>query len=551
MAAAIYFQSDGFVLEKGKIVGRRMAGATFLRAAVEGRQGEILAGYAPLAQSGDNFRAAVRAIDPSAEALWIPANRFDLLAEHRVLFRPDHVIGEHAYWRLRAGPARFSICGITHTLSTHAAMDGICALLSAPVMPWDALICTSTAARSLVETVVEAEADYQRWLGRPPVTLKPQRPIIPLGVHTSDFTASPDSRARARKRLAIEDEEVAVLFAGRLSFMSKAHPYQMLRALQRVATGTGKSIVLILAGQFPNDDAETMYRSAMVDYCPDVRCVIADGADFDLYGASFAGADIFVSLADSIQETFGLTPVEAMAAGLPVVVSDWNGYRDTVREGIDGFRIRCWAPAPGTGRPTSQSYEMEFIRSEAYEYRVSTTISVDFEALIDRLSLLACDPALRRTMGEAGQKRARTDYDWAHIYRRYRDLWAELDAIRSHALTDPKTVDWLARAPRERPARLDPSRAFAAYPTAHIDLATIVACTPIAGNLEYAALSGKSGFNYWKLPAAAVTKLFDAIADRSMSVADISRATGINARDVIEMAARLAKMNLVILHAAE
>ena len=41
-----------------------------------------------------------------------------------------------------------------------------------------------------------------------------------------------------------------------------------------------------------------------------------------------------MSLADNIQETFGLTPVEAMAAGLPCVMSDWDGYRDTVRDGV-------------------------------------------------------------------------------------------------------------------------------------------------------------------------------------------------------------------------
>ena len=37
-----------------------------------------------------------------------------------------------------------------------------------------------------------------------------------------------------------------------------------------------------------------------------------------------------------MQETFGLTPLEAMAAGLPCVVSDWNGYRDTVRLFLEG-----------------------------------------------------------------------------------------------------------------------------------------------------------------------------------------------------------------------
>ena len=28
-----------------------------------------------------------------------------------------------------------------------------------------------------------------------------------------------------------------------------------------------------------------------------------------------------------------------MAAGLPVVVSDWDGYRYTVTDGVEGFRI--------------------------------------------------------------------------------------------------------------------------------------------------------------------------------------------------------------------
>ena len=29
-----------------------------------------------------------------------------------------------------------------------------------------------------------------------------------------------------------------------------------------------------------------------------------------------------------------------MAAGLPVVVTDWNGYKDTVRDKKDGYRIK-------------------------------------------------------------------------------------------------------------------------------------------------------------------------------------------------------------------
>ena len=52
-----------------------------------------------------------------------------------------------------------------------------------------------------------------------------------------------------------------------------------------------------------------------------------------------SAADVFISLVDNIQETFGITPLEAMASGLPVVVSDWDGYRHTVRDGEEGFLI--------------------------------------------------------------------------------------------------------------------------------------------------------------------------------------------------------------------
>src|SRR5438045_9025590 len=52
-----------------------------------------------------------------------------------------------------------------------------------------------------------------------------------------------------------------------------------------------------------------------------------------------AAADVFVSPGDSLQESFGITPIEAMACGIPQVVADWNGYRDTVSYGETGFFV--------------------------------------------------------------------------------------------------------------------------------------------------------------------------------------------------------------------
>ena len=56
---------------------------------------------------------------------------------------------------------------------------------------------------------------------------------------------------------------------------------------------------------------------------------------------ALAAADLFCSPADNLQETFGLSVLEAMASSLPVVASDWNGYRDLVLHGSTGWLVPC------------------------------------------------------------------------------------------------------------------------------------------------------------------------------------------------------------------
>jgi len=51
----------------------------------------------------------------------------------------------------------------------------------------------------------------------------------------------------------------------------------------------------------------------------------------------FASADVF--LFPSLQEPFGLVVVEAMAAGIPVIVSESGSFPELVRDGIDGFLV--------------------------------------------------------------------------------------------------------------------------------------------------------------------------------------------------------------------
>ena len=74
--------------------------------------------------------------------------------------------------------------------------------------------------------------------------------------------------------------------------------------------------------------------------CPEVQLHVLDGRGEKVRREIWSAADIFVSLVDNIQETFGLAPLEAMAAGLPTVVSDWDGFRDQCGMGWMDFRCR-------------------------------------------------------------------------------------------------------------------------------------------------------------------------------------------------------------------
>lgn len=53
----------------------------------------------------------------------------------------------------------------------------------------------------------------------------------------------------------------------------------------------------------------------------------------------YAGASLVVNLSDPRRfvETFGLTALEAMSAGLPVVVPPVGGIAEMVEEGVNGY----------------------------------------------------------------------------------------------------------------------------------------------------------------------------------------------------------------------
>ena len=551
MQAAILFEPDGYLLDGPKLMGRQSAGSGFLRTAVNANSGGMLVAYTPSRSSFDTFERTVRELDPTIQTRMLPPNRLDLLARIGTLYRPDHAINVPAAARLRAGLAAFSLCGVTHTLSSEISIKHLQDFLTTPFTLWDGLICTSRVARELVEKALANHAHYMSWqVGQPVAPPELQLPVIPLGVHAADFAASADARAEARRRLGIDDDEIVALFAGRLSFTAKAHPVSMLKGLEAAAKRTGRRIAFILAGKFQNEGMEQVYRTAVSAFAPSVRSLFVEGTDFEAYSACWRAADLFLSLSDNIQETFGLTPVEAMAAGLPVVVSDWNGYKDTVRDGIDGFRIRTWAPARQADDAIARDYEARASNLDMYLARISGAVSIDQRQLNDRLTDLVADAGLRARLGEAGRQHARATFDWSAIYPQYLELWAELAAIRQARSQEPYWKARIAAAPLCHSVSPDPFALFAHYPTALLTPQALVEPATEPQSHTLSELAGQPLFGLLAPPISAANTILAALTGPTR-IADIIHATGLGELQTIDAVARLAKMGFITIRGEE
>ena len=248
----------------------------------------------------------------------------------------------------------------------------------------------------------------------------------------------------------------------------------MYQALEN-ATNLTKTVMLVECGWHANDYIRDAFREGARSVGPSVTVVTLDGRVASNRDVAWAGADIVCSLSDNIQETFGIVPIEAMAAGLPVIVTDWDGYKETVRDGVDGFRIPTLAPSPGLAGDLAHRHALELDTYDMYCGHSSSLVAVHAAKLTQAFVELFQSPSLRKQMGGTGRSRAVANYDWKKIIPRYEELWQEQTERRLAAKSGrDKHVKRRSSpvAPPVWPARLDPTIGFANYPTQHLQLST-------------------------------------------------------------------------------
>jgi starch synthase len=543
--AALHYRRLDFDLPRDKPMGRHVANRTLAAALLKhGAMPEPVC-LAPTRDDATSFAKLVKETTGSDRIGWIGYQGLHEVERQGILFTPDPGVAEWAWRRRRGNQRGFSICGVTYTISSDRIMQTAISYARAPLQPWDLLICAAPCVKSAMERMLAQECAYLRArVGAKEIPL-PRLEVAPLGIDAAPFAPGPDARGSARAAYGLDDKVFTAVFHGRLSFHAKAHPLPMYLALEAAAAQIGRPVALILSGWFANEHIAKVFKDEAARLCPSVRLILQEQPDDAKHRQALFAADVFISLADNVQESFGLAPVEAMAAGIPVVVSDWDGYRDLVRDGVDGYLIPTLAASPGLGSDLAMRYEMGLHDYDRHIGLVSQFAAIDSDAACEALVKLATNPDQAKAMGASGMSRAREVFDWEVVVAKWRSLWQEMAEIRARA---PETAPMTPGA-EPIPFAPDPFALFSAWPSAHLSRHHVLSPGQIADpdSREATLAAGYASFaDPLLLPTPEENAFVFEAAEKGTAVGQIVEATVPGRRGhVLRGLVRLAKLGLI------
>ena len=271
-------------------------------------------------------------------------------------------------WRI-AGIARRKRIEVLHTHGSSATLFGV-------LLRWlSGVPCVATVHAEnrhwfwvLNNQVIAVSETIRRFLRTNSFIPRSRIEVIPNFICPARFAAvPPETRATLRASFGIEDSTPLIGFVGHLHLRKGWH--DLVWVFSRVLSAEPRARLLVVgdgSGRYAN------YRSALestATWLGVARHMIWAGQRFDIPEVLTA-LDVFVS--PSLRESFGLSVLEAMAAGRPVVAVAVGGLPELVRDGETGILV-----PPG-----------------------------DDDAMLCAIVTLIRDKDRRGELGEAGQRRA-------------------------------------------------------------------------------------------------------------------------------------------------
>ncbi|GAB7522536.1 glycosyltransferase [Paraburkholderia sp. 2C] len=235
--------------------------------------------------------------------------------------------------------------------------------------------------------------------------------IVPCGFDVDEL--KPVARPEARATLGWPQDEFIVLQLGRL--VQRKGIDNVIRGIGTLKRDQGVNARLYIVGgnsEAPNEIATPEIArlrgiAAHEQVANQITFVGRRGrAHLSLF---YSAADVFVTT--PWYEPFGITPVEAMACGTPVIGADVGGIRYSVRDGETGWLVPPRDPL----------------------------------ALAARLAQLHANPARARHMGEAGLARAQAQFTWQGVAQSLEGVYRRVARLPKPRERDEATAVQSAR----------------------------------------------------------------------------------------------------------
>ena len=329
-----------------------------------------------------------------------------------IFFRGDPLIGSVKRSMRHIDPHRsIPVTGLTHTLSTEKIIRGGQALLLEHFDACDAIVCTSRAAREFLHQVWEYKAAETKL--KVPDLLTPQ---IPLGIFPERYQQFDDKFAET-----LPKNRPLVLIHGRISLLDKMDLLSPIEKWPEITSRVDSHPYLVISGSKGHAGTLDIYKRRIAELRMSEDILIMPNLSDAQRSTLYQQAQIYCSLSDNLQETFGISVIEAMAAQCPVILSDWNGYKDLIIDGQEGYFIPTyWGVADqrwsGLGPLISDNQRALYLAQQ---------VSVDMNLFADRLVHLLRNPELCNEIGQKGKARVDQKYTWSKVINLYDNLFQQ------------------------------------------------------------------------------------------------------------------------------
>lgn len=156
--------------------------------------------------------------------------------------------------------------------------------------------------------------------------------VVPTGIDLNKFAASNNPKeevAALKEKYQLKPQDKVLIYIGRVS--QEKNLEEIIRAMPEYM-GTRKEVRFVVVGSGP---ALEKFENLVKELGVADRFIFTGAQPWDQIGLYYRLGDVFVSASNS--ETQGLTYIEAMASGLPIVAKQDKCLENILEEGVNGY----------------------------------------------------------------------------------------------------------------------------------------------------------------------------------------------------------------------